>query len=127
VALAICVVVSACAPKLTPPGEATRVSGRVKAKPKTPVQIHVYERCSPRFYFFERCPGNFLGEAKIARPGPFVVEVDPESPDLTVLAFRGDRDSEETCARADVAVADARKPLSLKLAAGPCAALPSSR
>ena len=109
-----------CAPKLTPPGEATRVHGHVKAKGKTPITIHVYERCSPRFYVFEKCPGRLLGEATIGRPGKFVVEVDPESPELTVFAFRGDRGSEEKCVRADVPVADAKTPLALKLKAGVC-------
>ena len=110
----------ACAPTLTPPGEATRVSGAVKAKGKTPVQINVYERCSPRFYVFERCPGRLLGEAKIARPGKFVIEVDPESPDITVVAFRGDPGDEKQCAATDVPVADAKTSLRLKLEGGPC-------
>jgi hypothetical protein len=109
-----------CAPELTPPGESTRISGRVKGKPKAPVEIHVYERCSPRFYFFERCPGKLLGEARIAKPGKFVVEVDPESSELSVLAFRGDRGSEEKCAKADVSVSEVQKPLKLKLEPGPC-------
>jgi hypothetical protein len=112
----------ACAPTLTPPGESTRISGRVKGKPKAPVEIHVYERCSPRFYFLERCPGKLLGEARIARPGKFVVEVDPESSELSVIAFRGDRGNEEKCAKTDVSVAEAEKPLRLKLEPGPCEA-----
>jgi hypothetical protein len=111
---------AACAPKLTPPGEATRVSGAVKAKGKSPVQINVYERCSPRFYVFERCPGRLLGEAKIARPGKFVIEVDPESPDITVVAFRGDPGDEKQCVATDVPVGDAKAPLKLKLEGGPC-------
>ena len=119
-ALALLTPLFACAPKLTPPGEATRVSGAVKGKGKTPVQINVYERCSPRFYVFERCPGQLLGEAKIARPGKFVIEVDPESPDLTVVAFRGDPGDEKQCAAADVPVSDAKTPLRLKLEGGPC-------
>jgi hypothetical protein len=84
-----------CATSLSLPGETTRITGTVEAADAAPVLVAVYERCSPRLYLFERCPGKFLGEAKIARPGPFLVEVDAAAIEVSVVAYRGDIGEDE--------------------------------
>lgn len=109
-----------CSQGLTPPGEAKRISGTVESDGAGPLQVIVLERCSPRFYVFEHCPGRFLGEARLARPGRFVIEVDPEMPTLAVFAFRGDPTAETECASARVEVAEAATALEMKLEEGRC-------
>lgn len=110
-----------CAPKLTPPRESIRITGTIKTEGgASPVQVRVYERCSPHLYFFDKCPGRFLGEAKMARPGPFLVEIDTEAPELSVVAFRGFIGQEEECSAVALALAEAAKPLNLTLVKQRC-------
>lgn len=88
-----------------------------------PLGVAVYEACSPQLYFLKKCPGRFLGEAKLANPGPFVVEVDTEAPEIVVYAFRGflgPDQQQEACAEAKIPVSQAKNPISLKLEAGTC-------
>ena len=119
-------------PAGTPVPAATPVAGAVPkpAPVKTypvlttmPLGVAVYEACSPQLYFFKKCPGKFLGEAKLTKPGPFVVEIDTKQPEVVVFAFRGflgPEQEQEACAEAKVTVAEAGKPLALKLQAGTC-------
>jgi hypothetical protein len=123
-AIVVSAVFLACTPKLTPPRESTRISGVVKdvatADAPRPVGVMVYERCSSLLLVLSKCPGKFLGEAKLARPGPFVVEVDSRSPEVRVFAFRGFLSQEEACADVTVPIAEANKPVEIQLTAGPC-------
>jgi hypothetical protein len=111
----------ACAPSLTPPGEAIRVSGTVRDEVAAPVEIEVYERCSARFYLFESCPGKHLGRARIPKPGKFLVAVDTGAPELSVVAFRGIvPGQEEACAVRHLPAARSPDPVELDLTSGPC-------
>ena len=115
--------VLACAPKLTAPRQSIRIHGTVQAQSgPLPVEVNVYESCTPHLFFFEKCPGKFLGEAKIARPGPFLVEVDTEASEISVIAFRGLIGQEDECSELRLPLREAAKPLDLKLAKAPCAA-----
>lgn len=124
----------ACAPKLSPPRESTQIRGTVAPPagepaagapkaPPLPIQVMVYERCSPQLYFFRKCPGRSLGQAKIAKPGPFVVEIDTESPEVTIYAFRGFLGQEQACAVRTLPTAEAARAIELKLENEPCADL----
>lgn len=88
-----------------------------------PVGVAIYEACSPLLYFMKKCPGRFLGEAKITNPGPFVVEVDTRATELLVYGFRGflgPEQQQEACAEAKISIADASKPITLTLEPGTC-------
>ncbi len=88
-----------------------------------PVGVAVYEACSPLLYFMKKCPGRFLGEAKLKGPGTFVVEVDTHATEILVFGFRGflgPEQQQEACAEAKVSLADATKPLTLSLEPGTC-------
>ena len=112
--------VAACAPSLTPPGESVRVQGIVRDRVAAPLAVEVYERCSPHLYFFERCPGRLLGETRIARPGSFLVEVDPETDEVSVIAFRGVMHQEEACAVESRPTSALGETIELELAQEPC-------
>lgn len=117
------VAAAACAPKLERPGESTRISGSVTASgPPIPVQIYVFERCSSRFLVFERCPGKFLGEAKLGKPDKFVIEVDPKSDGVSIVAMRGNPGAEDQCALAERSLGELATPVDLELTDGPCSA-----
>jgi hypothetical protein len=105
--------------------------GAPKAKPlrtypvlhHLPLGVAIYEACSPELVVFKKCPGRFLGEAKLANPGPFVVEVDTEAPEIVVFAFRGflgPEQTQEACAEKTIPIAQAEQPLTLKLEPGTC-------
>lgn len=112
---------SSCAPKLAAPGESIRVTGTVtSATELTPVQVQIFEQCSPWLYFFEKCPGRFLGEAKIPKPGPFLVEIDTEASNVWMFAFRGVPGSEVECGSAIVATADAKTGRAIATEPGAC-------
>jgi hypothetical protein len=113
-------VAAGCAPKLATPGEATRISGRVDAPGDEPVHVVALERCSSSYYFFEKCPGRFLGEAKLWKPGPFVIEFDTEQDELVLFAFRGEAGVERQCTTVTLPTAQAGTPLTLTLTAGHC-------
>jgi hypothetical protein len=88
-----------------------------------PLGVAIYEACSSQLYFFKRCPGRFLGEAKLANPGPFVVEIDTTASAIVVFGFRGFLDPEqqqEACAEAKIPIAEISKPVTLKLESGTC-------
>ncbi len=88
-----------------------------------PLGVAVYEACSPLLYVLQRCPGRFLGEAKLANPGPFVIAVDTEAPEIVVYGFRGflgPDQRQEACAEAKIPVDRAKEPISLKLKPGSC-------
>ena len=88
-----------------------------------PLGVAVYEACSSQLYFFKKCPGKFLGEAKLVKPGPFVVEVDTKATEVVVFGFRGflgPEQEQEACAEQKIAVSDAGKPIALKLLPGTC-------
>ena len=88
-----------------------------------PLGVAVYEACSPQLYLFKRCPGRFLGEAKLAHPGPFVVEIDTQATEIVVFAYRGflgPEQQQEACAEQKIAIADAGKPIALQLEPGTC-------
>ena len=88
-----------------------------------PLGVAVYEACSPQLYFFKRCPGRFLGEAKLLKPGPFIVEIDTQAEEVVVFGFRGflgPDQQQEACAETKVPVSQAAKPIMLKLEAGGC-------
>lgn len=90
---------------------------------RVPLGVAVYEACSPQLYFFKRCPGRFLGEAKLVKPGPFVIEIDTEAPDVVVFGFRGflgPDQQQEACAETTVALRQAGTPITLKLENGTC-------
>ncbi|MGH7860067.1 MAG: hypothetical protein ACREQY_22295 [Candidatus Binatia bacterium] len=110
----------ACTPSLTPPRESIRVNGVVTDELAVPVELGVYERCTPRLYFFESCPGKLIGWAKIARPGPFLVEIDTRSREVSVVAYRGVIGQEDSCAIENRAVGELSKPVELELAPKPC-------
>ncbi|MGH7822071.1 MAG: hypothetical protein ACREQ9_20095 [Candidatus Binatia bacterium] len=140
----------ACAPKLDAPRESIRVSGTVEdvagnpvpaatppavpagkdsAKRRFPIShtqplgVAVYEACSAQLYFFRRCPGKFLGEAKLTKPGTFVVEIDTQAPEIVVFGFRGflgPEQDQEACDEARVPIEEATKPIALKLKSGTC-------
>jgi hypothetical protein len=90
---------------------------------RLPLGVAVYEACSPQLYVFKRCPGRFLGEAKLIGPGPFLVEIDTEAPEVTVFAFRGflgpDQD-QEACAEQTIPTSQVGTPLTLQLKIGTC-------
>jgi hypothetical protein len=88
-----------------------------------PLGVAVYEACSPQLYFFSKCPGRFLGEAKLVKPGPFIVEIDTKAEEVVVFAFRGflgPDQQQEACAETKIAVARAATPITLKLQPGTC-------
>lgn len=88
-----------------------------------PLGVAVYEACSPQLYLFEKCPGRFLGEAKLANPGPFIVEVDTEAPEIVIFAFRGflgPDQTQEACAERKIPTAEAGRPITLTLEPGAC-------
>jgi hypothetical protein len=88
-----------------------------------PLGVAVYEACSPQLYLFKRCPGRFLGEAKLVKPGPFIVEIDTQAEEVVVFGFRGflgPDQQQEACAETKVPVSRAEKPITLKLEAGGC-------
>ena len=88
-----------------------------------PLGVAVYEACTPMLYVLKKCPGRFLGEAKLVKPGPFVVELDTESPEIVVFAFRGflgPEQQQEACAEAKIPIQEASKPIALKLQSGSC-------
>ncbi|MGH7819901.1 MAG: hypothetical protein ACREQ9_09020 [Candidatus Binatia bacterium] len=116
----LAMVVFACTPSFTPPGESIRVQGVVEDDLALPVEVGVYERCTPRLYFFERCPGKLVGWAKIARPGPFVVEIDTRRPEVAVVAYRGVIGQEDACAVENRPIDELSKPVALALAKAPC-------
>jgi hypothetical protein len=110
-----------CRPELTAPRESFRLSGTVKGEETPlPVEVNVYERCTPQLYVFRRCPGKFLGEAKIARPGPFLVEIDTQAPEISVVASRGVIGEEEECSVLNLPLSQVAKPVELTLAKEPC-------
>ncbi len=90
---------------------------------RLPLGVAVYEACSSQLYVFKKCPGRFLGEAKLAAPGPFLVEIDTQAPEITVFAFRGflgpDQD-QEACAEQTIATGQVATPLALQLKVGTC-------
>jgi hypothetical protein len=88
-----------------------------------PLGVAVYEACTAQLYFFKRCPGRFLGEAKMVKPGPFIVEIDTQAEEVVVFGFRGflgPDQQQEACAETKVPLAQAAKPITLKLEAGGC-------
>jgi hypothetical protein len=90
---------------------------------RLPLGVAVYEACSPQLYVFKKCPGRFLGEAKLAGPGPFVVEIDTQAPEITVFAFRGflgPEQDQEACAEQTISTSEASRPLALQLKSGTC-------
>jgi hypothetical protein len=90
---------------------------------RMPLGVAVYEACSQQLYLFKRCPGRFLGEAKLVKPGPFLVEIDTQAEEVVVFAFRGflgPDQQQEACAETKVPVSQAAKPITLKLEAGGC-------
>jgi hypothetical protein len=113
------------------PGPGSAPAGRAKSTPvrvfpvlrQMPLGVAVYEACSPQLYIFKKCPGTFLGEAKLVKAGPFVVEVDTKSTEVVVFGFRGflgPEQEQEACAEAKVAVQDLKSPITLKLQPGAC-------
>lgn len=110
----------ACTPGLTTPPEATRLTGTVEAPGNEPVHVVVLEQCSKRLLIFEKCPGKFLGEAKLWKPGPFVIEFDTERDNLIVFAFRGEAGVERQCTTLTLPIEEARQPLTLTLRDGHC-------
>lgn len=88
-----------------------------------PLGVAVYEACSPQLYLFKRCPGRFLGEAKLAKPGPFVVEIDTQASEIVVFGFRGflgPEQQQEACAETKIVIDQATKPITLQLQSGTC-------
>lgn len=88
-----------------------------------PLGVAVYEACSQQLYVFSKCPGRFLGEAKLANPGPFVVEIDTQASEIVIFGFRGflgpDQD-QEACAEQKIATNQISRPITLKLQPGKC-------
>lgn len=139
-----------CTPKLDAPRESLRLTGTVEDVPqppppppaesapasnrsapvrrypvasRLPLGVAAYEVCSPLLYVFQRCPGRFLGEAKLATPGPFTIEVDTEAPEIVVYGFRGflgPDQQQEACAEAKIPLSRAKEPIALKLEPGTC-------
>jgi hypothetical protein len=101
-------------------------AGPVRAYPALqhlPLGVAVYEACSTQLYMFKKCPGRFLGEAKLAKPGPFVVEFDTDAPEIVVFAFRGflgPEQTQEACAETTIPTREATRQLTLKLQLGSC-------
>ena len=88
-----------------------------------PLGVAVYEACSSQLGVFRKCPGTFLGEAKLVKPGPFMVEVDTQASEVVVFGFRGflgPEQQQEACAEQKVAVSELSKPITLKLEPGTC-------
>jgi hypothetical protein len=120
----------------TPSAVATPTTEHSNAKPSKPhplqtfptlhhmpLGVAVYEACSPQLYLFKKCPGRFLGEAKLVKPGPFIVEIDTQAEEVVVFGFRGflgPDQQQEACAETKVPVSEAAKPITLKLEAGGC-------
>jgi hypothetical protein len=100
--------------------------GPVKSYPvlhQMPLGVAVYEACSSQLGVFQKCPGTFLGEAKLVKPGPFMVEVDTRATEVVVFGFRGflgPEQQQEACAEQKVAVSELGKPITLKLEPGTC-------
>ena len=109
-----------CTPSLSPPSENIRLTGTIRGAGSGLVEIEVYEHCSRRFAFFKRCPGNLLGQAKIAKPGPFLIQIGDDSQDVTIVAFRGSERHESVCAAKTLSLDPPIEPMELTLAAGPC-------
>jgi hypothetical protein len=90
---------------------------------RLPLGVAVYEACTQQLYMFKKCPGRFLGEAKLAAPGPFMVEIDTQAAEITIFAFRGflspDQD-QEACAEQTIATTQVGTPVTLQLKAGTC-------
>ncbi|MEA2624689.1 MAG: hypothetical protein QOD06_734, partial [Candidatus Binatota bacterium] len=64
---------------------------------------------------------KFLGETRIGKPGPFLVEVDPNDSAVTIYAFRGAIGAIEECATATVdGASGASRKLTLEMKGGPC-------
>jgi hypothetical protein len=119
-----------------PSAAATPQSGESVAKPAKPrplqtfptlqhmpLGVAVYEACSPQLFFFRKCPGRFLGEAKLVKPGPFVVEIDTQAEEVVVFGFRGflgPDQQQEACAEMKIPLAQAGTSITLRLKAGPC-------
>ena len=118
-ALLAFVVLAACTPWLVS-GESTLLTGVVHGTDSASVEIEVYEHCSRRLVFLRRCPGKLLAQAKIAKPGRFVVEVERSSRELWVVAFRGAAPREVVCSAQTIASDNLKAPLELTLAEGPC-------
>ena len=125
---------AAATPSPTPNGlvSSTPVAGKI-ATPKPlrtfptlqqmPLGVAVYEACSPQLYLFKRCPGRFLSEAKLAHPGPFVVEIDTQAAEVVLFGYRGflgPEQQQESCAEVKISIADAGKPVTLQLQPGTC-------
>jgi hypothetical protein len=119
------------APSVAKVPEATQPAAKAKPHPlqtfptlhRMPLGVAVYEACSQQLYLFKRCPGRFLGEAKLIAPGPFVVEIDTEAEEVVVFAFRGflgPDQEQEACAETKVPLAQAALPITLKLEPGNC-------
>jgi hypothetical protein len=90
---------------------------------RLPLGVAVYEACSQQLYMFKKCPGRFLGEAKLAAPGPFVVEIDTQAPEITIFAFRGflgPEQDQEACAEQTIPTSQAGTPVTLQLKVGTC-------
>lgn len=88
-----------------------------------PLGVAVYEACSPQLYVFRKCPGKFLGEAKLTKPGPFVVEIDTAATEIVVFGFRGflgPDQEQEACDEIKVSLESVAKPITLKLKSGTC-------
>ena len=113
-------VLFACTPRLSPPDESIRLTGTVRGGDSGLLEVEVYERCSRRFLFLKRCPGKRLGYAKIAKPGPFLIQIGAESRDATIVVFRGSEGQENVCAAKTVSLDEPTEPLELTLAPGPC-------
>ena len=110
----------ACTPWLTPPSKSIRLTGSVQAADSGLVEIEVYERCSRRFVFFSRCPGALLGQTKIAKPGPFLVQIAPDSQEVSIVAFRGSAPKESVCTAKTVSLDQLEERLELAVTEGPC-------
>lgn len=86
-----------------------------------PVRIAVHERCSPRFLVFEDCPGKQLGEAKIPKPGPFLIDVDTQRKEIVVFAWpEGPGVASATCGAVTTRVDELDEPLEVPLSGSEC-------
>lgn len=119
-AMLLAAALAGCASGLAAPGESTRMTGSITSDDAAPVHILVTEPCSTRLYLFEKCPGNFVGDTKLGKPGKFLIEVDTESPELVLFAYQGSPGSEKVCSVTLIDTQEAAKPLDLKLEAGNC-------
>src|SRR5690606_4069361 len=68
----------------------------------------------------EKCPGKFLGEAKLWKPGPFVIEFDTDRDELLLFAFRGEAGVERQCTTVTMPTERAKTPVTLTLHEGHC-------